>query len=297
MNQHKHRIHNRCSIRLRKYDYSRKGVYFLTMCSCKRLPLFGNIADGEMRLSDMGIVVQNTWNNIPSHFPNVVLREYVIMPNHVHGIIEIKNPPDGIVTDAYVGVEDVVTDNAWAGNVGAENFQPLRDNARAAVDNVETITDVNVRANVVDGDIVVIGNVGAENFQPLRDSARAAVDNVETITDVNVGANVVDGDIVVIGNVGAENFQPLRDNAHAAVDNVEPKPQHKRNEFQHVIPRSIGSIVRGFKIGTTKQIGYSIWQRNYYERVIRDYKEYRYMAKYIENNPIMWTEDRFYRMD
>jgi REP element-mobilizing transposase RayT len=217
--------------------------------------LFGNIADGEMRLSDMGIVVQNTWNNIPSHFPNVVLREYVIMPNHVHGIIEIKNPPDGIVTDAYVGVEDVVTDNAGAGNVGAENFQPLRDNARAAVD------------------------------------------NVETITDVNVGANVVDGDIVVIGNVGAENFQPLRDNAHAAVDNVETKPQHKRNEFQHVIPRSIGSIVRGFKIGTTKQIGYSIWQRNYYERVIRDYKEYRYMAKYIENNPIMWTEDRFYRMD
>jgi REP element-mobilizing transposase RayT len=259
--------------------------------------LFGNIVDGEMRLSDMGIVVQDTWNNIPLHFPDVVLREYVVMPNHVHGIIEIKNPPDDAITGAYVGVDGVVGDNVGAGVVGAENFQPLHDNTHATVDNVENVTDVNVGTNVVNGDIVGADVVGAENFQPLRDNARAAVDNVENVTDANVEANVVDGDIVVIGNVGAENFQPLRDNAHAAVDNVEPKPQHKRNEFQHVIPRSIGSIIRGFKIGTTKQIGYSIWQRNYYERVIRDYKEYLYMAKYIKNNPIMWIEDRFYRMD
>jgi len=58
--------------------------------------------------------------------------------------------------------------------------------------------------------------------------------------------------------------------------------------------RTIGSIIRGFKIGVTKQIGYSIWQRNYYEHIIRNEQSYTRIADYIINNPTNWEKDKFY---
>jgi REP element-mobilizing transposase RayT len=58
--------------------------------------------------------------------------------------------------------------------------------------------------------------------------------------------------------------------------------------------KTIGSIVRGFKIGVTKQIGYSIWQRNYYEHIIRDANDYARIASYTVSNPAKWTDDTFY---
>ena len=177
MNKYNPYIHHRHSVRLRHYDYSRIGLYFLTLCTHKRLPLFGKIANRNMCLNDIGTIAQKCWDNIQLHFPDVVLHENVIMPNHIHGIIEIAKSSD-------------------------------------------------------------IANVGVENFQPLR------------------------------------------------------LPQ--RNEFQHVIPRSIGSIIRGFKIGTTKQIGYSVWQRNYHEHIIRNENDYSKIATYINNNPVQWHNDRFY---
>ncbi|MCL1909894.1 MAG: hypothetical protein FWG05_03055, partial [Kiritimatiellaeota bacterium] len=67
-----------------------------------------------------------------------------------------------------------------------------------------------------------------------------------------------------------------------------------RNAYQHIIPRSIGVIVRGFKIGTTKRIGHSVWQRNYYEHIIRDYEDHNRISDYITYNPANWEKDRFY---
>lgn len=81
--------HHRRSIRLPGYDYSRAGAYFVTICAQDRACLFGDIADGVMRLNDAGRVVERCWHEIPIHFPHVELDEFVIMPNHVHGIIVI----------------------------------------------------------------------------------------------------------------------------------------------------------------------------------------------------------------
>jgi REP element-mobilizing transposase RayT len=81
--------HHRKSIRLQGFDYSQAGAYFVTMVVQGRECLFGEIVDGEMNLNEYGEIVQKWWNEIPIHFLNVELGAFVIMPNHVHGIIWI----------------------------------------------------------------------------------------------------------------------------------------------------------------------------------------------------------------
>ena len=177
-------IHHRRSIRLKGYDYSQAGLYFITICVQDHVCLFGDIVNDEMVLNTEGIIVEECWMAIPEHFPNVVLHEHVVMQNHVHGIVELQ-----------------------------------RDN-------------------------------GAENILPLR-------------------------------------------------ENILNQQQAKRNEFQKMIPRSIGSIVKGFKIGVTKRtkdvFQISIWQRNYYESIIRNDESYEKISNYIINNPKNWKDDKFYR--
>jgi putative transposase len=172
-------MHHRRSIRLKGYDYAGEGLYFITICTSEKQYLFGQFVDAQMQLSDIGAQAQKCWAEIPQHFPNVVLHEYVIMPNHVHGIIEI---------------------------VGAKNLSPR-------------VTD-----------------------------------------DSEFGTR-------------ANDDSPLRPNGTS---------------------KTVGSIIRGFKIGVTKFAGHSVWQRNYYEHIIRDYVDYLRIADYISDNPKNWNRDKFY---
>jgi putative transposase len=221
VNNYNPNIHHRKSIRLRGYDYSKSGLYFITICTADRKCLFGKIVpvgvqnfeprqslnDSEMTegvenfqplhkemvLNDAGQIANACWLMIPEHFPNVFLHEHIVMPNHVHGIIELTKSP-----------------------VGVQNFEPL---------------------------------------QSLNDSAIS---------------------------VGVENFQP------------------RRNEYQKIIPHSIGSIVRGFKIGVTKWFRnntdiVNVWQRDYYEHIIRNEPSCERITNYIRENPNNWKNDDFFR--
>ena len=114
----------RKSIRLKGYDYSQAGLYFITICCKDRALLFGAVIDGEMVLNDAGKIANACWLDIPNHFPNSILHEYVIMPNHIHGIIELISVP------ATVGAEYFPPDHVRAA-VGAEYFPP--DHVQAAV--------------------------------------------------------------------------------------------------------------------------------------------------------------------
>ncbi|MDZ4669160.1 MAG: transposase, partial [bacterium] len=95
MNKYNPNIHHRQSIRLKGYDYSQAGLYFITICCQNRARLFGKIDVGakifspQMILNDAGKIATECWLNIPNHFPNVVLHEFIIMPNHIHGIVEL----------------------------------------------------------------------------------------------------------------------------------------------------------------------------------------------------------------
>ena len=94
--------HHRRSIRLPDYDYSQPGAYFITIVTYQRDCLFGEIIDGEMHLSLMGQIAKENWCAIPEHFPHAELGAYVVMPNHVHGIIIIHE--NGLATNSSPAV-------------------------------------------------------------------------------------------------------------------------------------------------------------------------------------------------
>ena len=202
------KIFHRHSIRMQGYDYTQNGCYFLTVCTRNRECLFGEIQNAEMFLSNIGEKVNDCWLDIPNHFPQIVLHEYVIMPNHIHGVIEINNTN---TFESNIGVA-----------VGANNYSP-------------------------------------NNYSPTNHPS----------------------------NVRANDYSPLRS----------PQSQTTPSLLQfrpNGTSRTVGSVVRGFKIGVTKQVGFSPWQRNYYEHIIRNGESYNIIVQYMAQNPMKWEEDCFY---
>ena len=84
--------HSRNYIRLKTWDYREAGVYFVTICTQNRQPLFGRILDADTVLSDVGQIVSNCWLELPDHFPTIVVGEHIVMPDHFHGIVRIAPP-------------------------------------------------------------------------------------------------------------------------------------------------------------------------------------------------------------
>ena len=103
--------HHRRSIRLKGFDYSSEAAYYVTVVTYHRDRLFGEVVNEEMVLNDFGKIADNCWRAIPEHFPLVELGAYVIMPNHVHGIIVITNDRRG---DAYVAPTQTTTTRSRA---------------------------------------------------------------------------------------------------------------------------------------------------------------------------------------
>ncbi|ABQ26894.1 transposase [Geotalea uraniireducens] len=224
-------IHHRRSIRLREYDYSSNGAYFVTICAQGRECLFGDILDGEMRLNDAGRMVAEWWVKLPGKFPNVALDEYFVMPNHFQGIICI---------------------------VGAGFPRPVFAN-----DDVGAGSSRPVFAN---------DDVGAGFPRPLSPENQ----NLGGETTENLGGRTPE-------NLGGRT------------------PENQGGRTPPLRKPTLGQIVGFFKYQTTKQInfmrdnpGVPVWQRNYFERVIRDEAELAGIREYIHFNPSKWTEDDEY---
>ena len=121
--EHEVGVYGRRSIRLRGYDYTQVGAYFVTIAVRGRLALFGEVVDGEVRPNDAAEMVRKVWQAMPQRFPFVAMDAFVAMPDHVHGIIVIRGnrarAPDGArapIKDAPTpGRADVdATPNGWA---------------------------------------------------------------------------------------------------------------------------------------------------------------------------------------
>lgn len=83
--------HNRKSIRLKGYDYSQSGLYFITICCQDRKHRFGHVAQGQMILNEYGQIAHDQWFKLPTRFPHIELDAFQVMPNHIHGIIVLVN--------------------------------------------------------------------------------------------------------------------------------------------------------------------------------------------------------------
>lgn len=164
------KLNGRRSIRLNEYDYSSPGAYFVTICTYNRKCVFGEVRDERVILSAVGNKAKAFFGRIPEHFENITLDEFVVMPNHLHGIIVIQ--------------------------------------------------------------------VGVQNFEPLQ----------------------------------------------------------RHNVFQHIVPKSLGSVIRTYKSVVTRWCRinghrYFKWQRNYFEHIIRDENDLNKIRDYIRNNPLEWYLD------
>jgi len=164
------------TLRLPDYDYTTPGGYFVTVCTDNRTCFFGNIVNGTMQLSDFGFIVQKVWVEIPLHFRQVNLDEFIVMPNHLHGILHLNTV------------------------VEATHASPLQENG------------------------------------PVKRTLPSG---------------------------------------------------------------SLGAIIGSFKAAASKQINVlnsisreSIWQRNYYEHIIRNESSLEKIREYICNNPLRWHLDR-----
>ncbi|HSL44950.1 MAG TPA: hypothetical protein VK897_16075 [Anaerolineales bacterium] len=184
--------HHRRSICLKNYDYTSEGAYYVTIVTQGRVCLFGEIIDGEMHLNEYGQIVQKWWEAMPVHFPNVTTGAFIVMPNHVHGIIFITNERRG------------------------------------------------------------------EVISPLNNPNQNRILFKQNITIIKGGET-----------------PPLR------------KP-------------TLGQIIAYFKYQSTKEMNRvdntgtitKLWQRNYYEHIIRNEQELKQKTDYILDNPSRWEEDQ-----
>ncbi|MDJ0588630.1 MAG: hypothetical protein QNJ72_01370 [Pleurocapsa sp. MO_226.B13] len=106
--------------RLKNYNYAANGYYFVTICTHQKQCFFGNVINGKMQLSTVGKIAQQYWLEIPQHSKHTYLDEFIIMPNHVHGIIIIDRPdnpdrfiPNNNVPGRVVPWNDPTVDGEW----------------------------------------------------------------------------------------------------------------------------------------------------------------------------------------
>jgi len=204
-------IHHRKSIRLKGYDYTQAGLYFITICTQNRDCLFGEIRTDEMKLNDAGRMIETEWVKLKNRFQNIEIHEYIAMPNHFHGILEIVG--------STVGATLVVAQN----NNGATT-----DNNGATTDNNGATTDNN----------------------------GATTDNNGATTRVAPTGKTI-GDMM---------------DAFKSITTVE--------------------YIRGVKTLGWKPFDGKLWQRNYWEHIIRNGNDFNRIAEYIINNPKNWDNDK-----
>lgn len=119
--------HHRRSIRLKEYDYAQPGLYYVTICTQNRQCVFGTVQDGLLRLSAAGELVASLWQDLSAHYPGVALDEYVLMPNHLHGIILLE----AVEAGQSMSLSDVVqrfkslTTRRYADHVKQDGWEPF----------------------------------------------------------------------------------------------------------------------------------------------------------------------------
>jgi putative transposase len=148
-------IHHRRSIRLRHYDYTISGAYFVTICCHQKQCLFGEINRGIMELNPIGEAVQQVWSSLPHNFPHVKLDDFAIMPNHLHGIVCLFDHDDLIFSNTSITPKQPMSNGTKKGSLGAiiQNFKSVSTRrVNKITRNFGTIWQRNYYETIIRGD-------------------------------------------------------------------------------------------------------------------------------------------------
>lgn len=121
-------IHKRKSIRLKQYNYANEGLYFVTICIQNRECICGSIEDGEMKLNNIGIMFEKEWRKLEDRFQQVKIKEYILMPNHFHGIVSIEESDTKLVPvklGNIIGAYKSITTKNYVQNIELLNWKPF----------------------------------------------------------------------------------------------------------------------------------------------------------------------------
>ncbi len=113
----------RRSPRMKGYDYSQQGAYFITICTQNRLCLFAEIVNDELVLSPAGNMIKNYWEQIPIKFPDVFLADFVVMPNHFHGVLFMESVNQQTTLPQIIQWFKTVTTNGYIKGVKQEGWE------------------------------------------------------------------------------------------------------------------------------------------------------------------------------
>ena len=239
--------HHRRSIRLKGYDYSQSGSYFITICTQNHRNLFGDIQNEKMILNDAGRMVDKQWCELPERFLNIRLRDYIVMPNHFHAILEI------------VGATLVVAPNNIAPNGVAPN---------------------GVAPNGVAPNGVAPNGVAPNGVAPNNIALNGVAPN--GVAPNGVAPNGVAPNGVVQNNQGQpQGIAPTEPSMVTVGDMV--------GAFQSIVTVE---YIRGVREYNWRYFNGKLWQRNYWEHIIRNEKEFMRISQYIINNPANWKADK-----
>ena len=128
--QNRYRIE---SARLKGYDYGNAGLHFITICTANREHYFGEIIEGKMQLSNIGILADVFWHEIKNHSKNIELHQFLVMPNHIHGILEIVENIDDGNGDGVGNDVDVCRDVACNVSTNTTDMMDTTDNTETTI--------------------------------------------------------------------------------------------------------------------------------------------------------------------
>jgi REP element-mobilizing transposase RayT len=150
--QNKYRI---ASTRAAWWNYGWNGAYFITICTRNREHIFGEIRNGEIILSNLGVIANVLWHEIPMHAPNVDLGDFIVMPNHIHGIV-ILNKPESKQLNNSLGFDSLKNkENSINAETGIVNAETGIINAETGIINAETGI-INAETGIINAETGII---------------------------------------------------------------------------------------------------------------------------------------------
>ncbi|QOG01346.1 transposase [Flavobacterium sp. MDT1-60] len=326
--QNKYRIP---SARLENWDYGANGAYFITICTDKMQHYFGEIFEREMQLNELGKLAHDLWQEITNQFPYVELGNFVIMPNHMHGILIINksasvmtrlNDNKTVETRFIASPPENADPNSQLNNNDVAPQLSNNENAKTRIMDNETVetrfiasppenADPNSQLNNNDVDPQLSNNENAKTRIMDNETAKTRfIASPPENADPNPQLNNNDIDPRLIDNeiVGTQIMDNETVQTRLIASVLDPRLiDHEirickggiAGDKNPMLNENISRIIRWYKgrcsFEMRKIHADFKWHSRFHDHIIRNSKSFDTIQTYIENNPSKWGEDKFHK--